>query len=245
MKEKIYTIPVNEVFAQDCECPLCVLERRIEGECIEYALGAALMEPDARIETNKKGFCHNHYELLFNSKINTTGLGLIMETHQAEQIKRLKRFENKFLQKPASKFSKKPDREKILADYIAELKKNSRSCAICDKINATMERYIDVVFYLWFNEPEFKTIFKTGKGFCLGHFRLLLKSTKTYLNYKDSREFIKSLIPLQLEHMERIEKEVEWFNKKSDYRNADAPWENSKDSVQRCIQKNTGYCDLE
>ena len=30
MKEKIYTIPINEAFDQDCQCPLCLIEKRLE-----------------------------------------------------------------------------------------------------------------------------------------------------------------------------------------------------------------------
>ena len=30
MKEKIYTIPVTEAFGEDCECPLCLLESKLE-----------------------------------------------------------------------------------------------------------------------------------------------------------------------------------------------------------------------
>ena len=29
MKEKIYEIPVNEAFEQDCECPICILEKNL------------------------------------------------------------------------------------------------------------------------------------------------------------------------------------------------------------------------
>jgi hypothetical protein len=225
MKEKIYTIPVNEVFATDCECPLCLLEQRIENESIEYILGPSLMEPDSRIESNIKGFCHSHFDLLFGSRINMQGLGLITETHLAEQIKMLK---------------KSKDAENLNNN----LKKLEKSCMICDKINFTMSRYIDVIFYLWLNEPDFRDAFNNGKGFCLKHFRTLIKGTKKYLKPKIAKEFMKNLVPIQIENMERIEKEIAWFNKKSDYRFADEPWGNSKDSVARSIQKITGFTDF-
>jgi len=38
MKEKIYTIPVTDAFNTDCECPMCVLEKKLEDENIEYVL---------------------------------------------------------------------------------------------------------------------------------------------------------------------------------------------------------------
>lgn len=30
MKEKIYTIPVNDAFDKDCECPLCAMYQELE-----------------------------------------------------------------------------------------------------------------------------------------------------------------------------------------------------------------------
>ena len=29
MKEKLYTIPVNDAFAKDCECPLCAMYKEL------------------------------------------------------------------------------------------------------------------------------------------------------------------------------------------------------------------------
>ena len=34
-----------------------------------------------------------------------------------------------------------------------------------------------------------------------------------------------------------MQKDLEWFTDKFDYRNADAPWKNSKDALPRTIQK--------
>ena len=56
MKETIYTIPINEAFEAKCGCPLCTLRRKLERDSVEYIMGAAMMEPDVRIETNKRGF---------------------------------------------------------------------------------------------------------------------------------------------------------------------------------------------
>ncbi|HOK42309.1 MAG TPA: DUF6062 family protein, partial [Thermoclostridium caenicola] len=85
MKERIYTIPITEAFEQDTECPLCVCEKKLEQDALEYALGPSLMEPDSRMETNRMGFCAHHFTKLYNSQKNRLGLGLIIETHLAEQ----------------------------------------------------------------------------------------------------------------------------------------------------------------
>ena len=69
MAEKIYTIPINEAFDKTLEsetpdCPLCLLRRMLEKNEIERITGAAMMEPDVRIETNKKGFCRRHFDMM-------------------------------------------------------------------------------------------------------------------------------------------------------------------------------------
>jgi len=70
MKERIYTIPINEAFDQDSECPLCICERKLENDALEYTLGPAMMEPDSRIETNRTGFCNLHFTKLYNLQQN-------------------------------------------------------------------------------------------------------------------------------------------------------------------------------
>ena len=57
MKETIYTIPLNEAFDTDCECPVCEFMKKEEKNLIESTVGASMMEPEFREITNKKGFC--------------------------------------------------------------------------------------------------------------------------------------------------------------------------------------------
>lgn len=257
MKEKIYTIPVTDAFSVDCECPLCVLEKKLEDEGVDYALGPALMEPDKRQETNELGFCKEHFQAMFNKQANRLGLALMIDTFLQEKNSAMKKlYESKaaFLEKDASaglvknlsnKLSSKPsETEKLVTELVSQLDSIEKNCAICSKLEHTMDRYIDVVFYLYFKEPEFREKFHSKKGFCLKHLKQLLTSTKKYLNTNETAIFTRNLMELQLSNMERIEKEVDWFTKKFDYRFNDAPWGNSKDAVSRSIQKIRGNCDL-
>src|SRR5690554_2113317 len=91
MKEKIYTIPVTDAFKNDCECPMCILDKKLEDENVEYILGPFLMEPEGRIQTNKEGFCQKHFEMLYNTQANRLGLGLIVDTLLCEQNSILKK----------------------------------------------------------------------------------------------------------------------------------------------------------
>ena len=64
MRESILTIPVNEVFEPKEGCPICRMRDTVEQHICEYIMGAAMMEPDVRQETNELGFCHTHFEML-------------------------------------------------------------------------------------------------------------------------------------------------------------------------------------
>ncbi|PYG84839.1 hypothetical protein LY28_03550 [Ruminiclostridium sufflavum DSM 19573] len=257
MKEKIYTIPVTDAFSADCECPLCVLEKKLEDEGIEYALGASLMEPDYRQTTNELGFCRTHFEAMYNKQVNRLGLALMIDTFLQEKNSHIKKiFESKLsaveqdatagiVKNISKKLSpKQTNTERLISELVAELDGINGSCAICSKLEHTMDRYIDVIFYLYFKEPEFKQIFHSKKGFCLKHLRLLLSSTSKYLNTSQAAIFIKSIMEMQISNLDRIEKEVDWFTKKFDYRYNNAPWENSKDAVTRSIQKIRGNCEF-
>lgn len=257
MKEKIYTIPVTDAFKTECECSLCVLEKKLEEENIQYVLGPFLMEPDGRMITNEKGFCKVHFEMLYNTQANRLGLGLIVDTHMCEQNSKLKKvYEEKLnqikkdseismIKNLSSKIStKQTETEKFVDQLIDKLIDLENSCTICSRLEHIMDRYIDVIFYLFFKEAEFKTLFNQQKGFCLKHLRQLLVSTKKYLNPKDTAIFVNNLMSIQMQNMERIQQEVNWFTKKFDYRYNDEPWGNSKDALLRSIQKLVGHCNL-
>ena len=62
MKETIATIPINDLFAPKDGCPFCRMRDMLEDRMATYITGAAMMEPDVRIETNRLGFCKDHFE---------------------------------------------------------------------------------------------------------------------------------------------------------------------------------------
>ena len=57
------------------------------------------------------------------------------------------------------------------------------------------------------------------------------------LSGKRVNEFIDMINEVYLSNMKRVRDDLEWFTDKFDYRNADAPWKNSKDSLQRMMMK--------
>ncbi len=81
-----------------------------------------------------------------------------------------------------------------------------------------------------------------AKGYCIPHFGDLLESAQRYLNEKEQKRLREILFPQMENSLERMIGDVDWFQKKFDYRFKDAEWKNSKDAVQRAMQKaGSGY----
>ena len=82
MKEKLYTIPLNDAINAGDECPFCFVERELEQDSLDYVLGscASYMESDMRDLTDKAGFCREHFKKMFDYG-NTLGNAWILKTH--------------------------------------------------------------------------------------------------------------------------------------------------------------------
>jgi hypothetical protein len=242
MKEKIYTIPLNDAFDADSECPFCFLHQKLEQNKLEYFLGAAMMEPDVRIMTNSKGFCTHHLHKM-EQMPNTLSLALTIDTHVNQVIKRLKNMEDSIASLDSKKgiFKKETDFSKTKEQLYSLLDQTTQSCAVCDAIDETMNRYIDTFFYLYRTENEFKEKFQNSKGFCLSHFTHLVKSCDGPLTKAESTAFLKSLYTLELTHLSRINDEINYYTKKFDYQYQNADWKNSKDAPKRTIEKLVGH----
>ena len=225
MKEKIYTIPVNEAFSSDSECAFCYLEELLEKESVEYTLGAAMMEPDFRIESNEKGFCKNHYSMLF-SKQNKLSLALILESHLLELT-------NEF-----ETLLKNPKKNDKISKWFS---KKECSCIICDRVNNTMKRYVEVFFYMWSHDDEFKSKVMNSKGFCLNHLEIIYNNAFKYLSKKDAVEFLKLIYEKEKDELKNIQNDIHKFTLKFDYRNKDMEWGSAIDAPKRTIEKLSGY----
>lgn len=242
MKEQIYTIPVNEVYDTDCECPLCELEKRLERETLDYALGAAMMEPDFRLLSNEKGFCNHHFAMLFDMT-NKLALALVLDTHLEEIRKKLSLLSKsaKSLENAKGGLFKKSGASDFNEKLSGELTNISHGCIVCDKINYTMERYADVLLYMWANDEVFRNKFDKSKGLCLKHMKLLCDTAPKSLRDNQAAPFLSAMYSKQISELERIQEDIHKFTLKFDYRNKDMPWGTAQDAPIRAIEKISGF----
>lgn len=246
-KEKIYTIPVNDAFHADVECPLCWLATRADQEMLEYYLGASLMEPDVRRQTNAHGFCAEHLTNLYNSQKNRLGLGLMMHTHLKEKVAPLDRDLQAII--PGAKKGLFASRSKTnykdgLAALAEQIRQDVDDCVICERIQFTLDRYLDVVFWQFFNDEQFRQAFEAKEGFCRPHLATLLEGAAKYLNQDEAAVFLSVLAEQQAAMGAALIEDVEWFTLKFDYRNKEKPWGRSKDALARAIKRLEGDVPL-
>ncbi|MCH5211847.1 MAG: ABC transporter substrate-binding protein [Oscillospiraceae bacterium] len=241
MKEQIYTIPVNEAYDRDDECPLCELEKKLEYDAVKYALGAAMMEPDFRIESNEKGYCNHHFSQMFAAK-NKLPLALVLETHLGELRKKIGGLEKtaKSLEAEKGGLFKKNGADKAIAEISEILGKTEKTCMVCEKVNHTMERYIDVLLYMWVNDDKFKEKFNRSRGVCLKHFKSLAEAAPKSIK-GESGKFIGTLINKEIKELNRIQEDIHKFTLKFDYRNRDMELGEAVNAPIRTIEKISGY----
>lgn len=230
MKEKLYTIPVNDAFNKDCECPLCVMYKDLENDAIEFTLGPSYMEEDIRQITDKEGFCEKHIVQLFN-KQNSLGIANILKTHLYNRIKDIEELSKHPINK-GGLFKKN-----TLSPISEYIRNHNNSCFICNRINSTFDRYIATILHLYKNDASFRTKFNNTKGFCLKHYEMLYSKSLEDLNGSVLDSFINDLNKITIENLKRVDSDLDWFIDKFDYRYKDEPWKNSKDAINRTITK--------
>ena len=232
MAEQLYTIPVNDAFDADCECPLCLMARDLEKAAIEFTMGPSYMEDDNRERTDKLGFCPKHIRMMYADK-NKLGVALMLNTHMNKTNKELKELADKDAPSAKGLFARKKEKSPVVK-YIEELESN---CFVCQRIDPVFDRYVHTIFHMWKKDPEFKSKVEKSKGFCTYHYGILYDKGAEYLNQAQYTEFLQVLNKAYFDNMERVNSDVSWFIDKHDYRNKEADWKNSKDSIPRAIVK--------
>lgn len=222
MREDITSIPVSEVFEPKDGCPICRMRNLLEQRVAEYITGAAMMEPDVRIETNKLGFCYDHYRLILKQR-NRLGVALMLESHLAELEKDI--------------FKGLPLFGKPAGKQAHSAAARTSTCFLCRQVDWAMERMLATVCRLWENERDFRQLFEEQECLCLPHFALLSETAEKNIAKKNRSEFTKAAASLAHKYCTELHSDVAHFCKMFDYRNGgeDADWGNSRDAVERAV----------
>ena len=242
MKYTLDTAPVLDAYKENCECPLCRLRILSEDSYVESMLSSAYMEPDYRLRTNEIGFCKRHFELMYNRR-NRLGVALMTHTHMQEVIKSIEEMLGSGTLKRAGLLAALRGKSDKATDSLpGKIRARIDGCFICEQMGNSIDRYAYTIAQLYGSNSEFKTMFDSSKGFCLPHLALVLEMAEKTLSADQLAQFKDAVAAVEIPNLKRIEGELEWFTLKFDYRNNDKPWGNSRDAVERSINKLMGAC---
>lgn len=216
MAEQLYTIPINEAFDQFEGCPLCRLRSKLETQSLNYIMGAAMMEPDIRIVTNKKGFCRTHFHKML-SMGNRLSLALMLESHLASVSNLIPEASDK-----------KPGKLGKLKKYDGEtpaepLMEQVKSCYVCERAAEFEQKYVSNVVYIWKKDPAFREKLKKQPYFCMEHAAALLSTGKNDMSEANYLTFSQDILTLLRDHLSTLRKDVTTFCRSFDHENAGKP----------------------
>lgn len=226
MKETICTIPINDLFKPKDGCPLCRMRAMLEEQYVDFVTGDAMMEPNIRVETNKKGFCRRHLvrmqqrgQKLPNALILETHLQEVLDVHTAKSPKG------------------KPDKKQLEA-----LRQMLGSCYVCDRIDRDMKHLMGTVFAEWAKSDDFRALYREQPYLCLGHYAEIMEAAmgKGGVPSKLLPEFYGDTLALTRKSLEPLKEDISHFVTMFDYRNRGKDWGTSVDALERSVDYLTG-----
>ena len=221
MRYDITNIPIAEVFEEGDGCPICRLRNTLENRAVEYITGAAMMEPDVRIETNKKGFCLDHYRQILKQR-NRLSVALMLESHLDEMEKQI--------------FAGAPLVGKNAKKQARDANRSACTCFVCDQMGDAMEKMLATVCRTYETQKEFRQLFEDQPCLCLPHFSDLVAASAGAMSKKAQPDFAKAASKLAHRYLTELRGDVHHFCEMYDHRNAGSnDWGNSKDSIERAI----------
>lgn len=220
MRESLLTIPVNEVFEPREGCPVCRMRNTVEEHICEYIMGAAMMEPDVRIETNALGFCLTHYNMLLKQN-NRLSLALMINTHLAS-------IREEVFSAKESVFSKG-----------AKIKRE-QTCFVCSKVDWGVNHTLETVYTMFKSDEGFRRLYSAQEYICLPHYNLLMSGAEGKLKKDDLKAFKAATNELAGKYLSSLNSDVQEFCDSFDYRNAgklhNEDMEHVRSSVERAVE---------
>lgn len=225
MKQDICTIPVNEIFDVKDGCPICRMRGELEKRSLEFIMGAAMMEPDVRHETNRLGFCPDHFSKMLKMG-NRLSLALMLESH-------LMKIDEDVFEHCKQTVLRGP------AKSAEESSRNAssifKSCYVCDNLNRSMDQEMGTFFKMWTKNPEFRLNVATQPFYCLNDYAYLIEKGQKLLDKKRFPEFYDAMTKVTRAGLKTLTQDMTAFCKLYDFHNSGADAGSLRDSVKHAI----------
>lgn len=218
MREDICSIPVNDVFLPKDGCPFCRMRDMLEDRMATYITGAAMMEPDVRVETNRLGFCTEHFNQIL-ARGSRLSVALILES---------------LLQTVHDEVF--PQGGKVQPKKVAAaVHSREEHCFVCENIEKNTAHLLDSTLKLWQTDPDLQKLYGEQPYICLSHYGMVMEAAQK-LPRKVFPQFEQVTTGLAKTYLEQVNADITHFCRMFDYRNAGGDWGNSKDAIERAIR---------
>ena len=210
---------ILEKFQEDCECPLCEIQKIVEEQFLHEFLNDAVMEDNTRIAVGKLGFCQKHFDMLLE-RPNKLSVALQIDTWLEVN------------QGLYSNVTCNGAKAKKLADT---LDKSLNTCAICNFLEDSMRKYYKTIAQMFVREDDFYKKLISCKGFCMHHYAELLRYSSSA--GMGAKQYVSLISDTQARNLKRIRNELKEFCDKHDYRNALKPLGNAEHALPKVRNK--------
>jgi hypothetical protein len=231
MREDITSIPVTDIFDEPDGCPICRLRDLMEARVTDYITGAAMMEPDVRIETNKTGFCQKHFADML-AMPNRLSLALMLQSYLGD-----------LLEKGIS--DKKHISKKDFEEISEKLTRSTNGCFVCESISSKLKLYARNIIYIWESTPEFREKTRAQEYFCPRHLALLTETAKGLVSKRNYKAFCEDHFSVTRGILEGLKGEVDAFCNSYNYLYRDIPLGEAKLAAEHTIDFLGGDSDDE
>ena len=251
MNYHIDTIPLWDAVKAEAPCPFCAVMANTEATFADRYLHGAVMEPDVRVKVNEKGFCREHWALLYAQR-KPLPVSLMLHTHLVQKrpgydkaLAGLQRTVDKGVglmdAGALGKLNKKGGLQGQIAEVAELVAKAQHSCLLCERMETTLARYLNTFCVMFRDETPFAKAIQEGPGFCLPHAADLLRAAPEHLSGKALEKLLSAVISSTRRALEQQEQDLYAYTQLYDYQNAATqPTPQVRDAVPRAINRLRG-----
>jgi hypothetical protein len=230
---KLEISKVHDAYRHGGECPLCLLEASAEKALLGSLQHSRAMQPDVRVRTNREGFCAEHSRKLYAGE-NKLALGLTAHTRlhyvileAAAALEEALRDGGKGARRAAERAA-------------ARLSGIGATCYVCGLLRQDRQRYIGTILYLWSEDPEFRPVFRSSRGFCVPHFAAMTEEAARAMRPDRLRGWLADASALLRGSLESLERDLHAFTQLHQAERRTLGTDAERTALARTLQKLAG-----
>ena len=221
-RETVDTAVIVRHYEESTGCPHCSFEREADAYAVDRLLDGNMMVESIRMETDARGFCHEHMSKLINARSRST-VAIMLESH-------LRELQSVYLKQPSAKTGKGS-----MGSVINTL---NCDCYICKQMENNMLNFEAGVAVLYKQREDFRELFAKKGNLCMQHFGRQLAACERELDGKTYKLMSEAMFNNVRARLDALADETKFYVSRFDYRvtGADKSFGASADVLERVCE---------